>query len=129
MPKIVVNGAKLKCSQGSAPGSLTVLPTNQTDGDDKPVATVQDYAPMTNIAPFGMCQTQANPQVAAATASAQGVLTPQPCLPVIAAAWSPGSPDVTVQDQKALTDDSSCNCQWTGSIEVTDAGQSDIEIG
>ena len=80
-----------------------------------------DFTPMVNISPFGMCITQANPQVAAATAAAMGVLTPQPCVPVVTAPWSPGSPCVKIQTLKALSDDSTCNCQWTGSIGITPA--------
>lgn len=128
MPKLVVNGAKLKCSEGLSPGSLTVLPVNMTDADDQPAATVMDFHPMANVAPFGMCKTQANPQVAAATAAAMGTLTPQPCVPVIPGPWSPGSSVVTIQGHKALTHDSTCNCAWSGSIEVTDPGPSDTEI-
>jgi hypothetical protein len=124
--KLVVSGAKLKCSQGTSPASLTVLPTNGTDAGD-PAATVDDYVPMVNVASFGMCQTQANPQVAAATTAAQGVLTPMPCVPLVTSAWSPGSSDVTVNEKKALTDDSKCNCTWSGSIEITSAG-SDVEV-
>ena len=128
MTKLVINGAKLKCSEGMAPSSLTVLPTAGTDADEQPAATVNDNKPMVNIAPFGMCKTQANPQVAAATSAAQGVLTPQPCIPVIAAPWSPGSSVVTIAEQKALTDDSTCKCNWTGTIEITDPGTSvDVE--
>ena len=122
MSKLVINGAKLKCSQGLAPSTLTVLPVNGSSADEQPAATVMDYVPMVNVAPFGMCQTQANPQVAAATAAAMGVLTPMPCVPVIPAPWSPGAGIVTIQGQKALTNDSKCNCTWTGSIEITDAG-------
>ena len=124
MSKLVISGAKLKCSQGTSTGSLTVLPTLGTDAEEEPTATVDDYAPMVNVPSFGMCQTQANPQVASAAASAQGVLTPQPCVPVISSAWSPGSSVVTIQGTKALRDDSTCNCQWTGSISITDAGTS-----
>ncbi len=128
MAKQVVNGAKLKCSQGTSPSSLTVLPANQTDGDDQAAATVNDFAPMVNIASFGMCQTQANPQVAAATSAAMGVLTPQPCVPVTTSPWSPGASVVTINQIAALTDDSKCNCTWTGVIEITSAGsQIDIE--
>lgn len=122
MPKLVANGAKLKCSEGLSPGSLTVAPQNGSTGDEQPLATVMDFVPMQNIAPFGMCKTQANPQVAAATAAAQGVLTPMPCVPVIASPWSPGSPTVTINELKALTADSKCNCTWSGSIEITDPG-------
>ncbi len=127
MPKLVVNGAKLKCSEGLAPTTLTVLPLNMADGGVVPAATVNDFVPMLNISPFGMCKTQANPQVAAATAAAMGVLTPMPCLPVVTAPWSPGSAGVTVAGQKALTADSKCNCMWTGSIEITDPG-SEIDV-
>jgi hypothetical protein len=122
MSKLVINGAKLKCSQGMAPSTLTVLPLAGTDADEQPAATVNDFAPMVNVAPFGMCQTEANPQVAAATAAAMGTLTPMPCIPVITSPWSPGSSVVTIQGNKALSDDSTCNCSWTGSISVTDPG-------
>jgi hypothetical protein len=127
MPKIVVSGAQLKCSEGMAPSSLTVLPANATSGDDKPAATVDDHAPNVNIAPFGMCKTQANPQVASATAAANGVLTPQPCVPVTTSPWSPGSKVATINGVKMLTADSKCNCTWTGSIEITDPG-TQIEV-
>ena len=122
MPKLVVNGAMLKCSEGLAPGSLTILPAVGAVADEKPTGTILDNIPMVNIAPFGVCKTQANPQVAAATAAAMGVLTPQPCIPVIPAPWSPGSSIVTLNAVPALTDDSKCQCAWTGSIEVTDPG-------
>ena len=74
-----------------------------------------------------MCKTQANPQVAAATAAAMGALTPMPCVPVITAPWSPGSSVASIDDQKALSSDSTCSCAWTGSIEITDAG-SEVEV-
>ena len=127
MPKLVVHGAMLQCTMGMAPGTLSVLPAGRVEGDMKPVATVMDFAPMVNIAPFGMCKTQANPQVAAATAAAMGALTPMPCVPVITAPWSPGSSVASIDDQKALSSDSTCSCAWTGSIEITDAG-SEVEV-
>jgi hypothetical protein len=128
MPKLVVNGAKMKCSQGTSPASLTVLPINVATGEDQQAATVQDYKPMVNIAPFGMCQTMANPQVAAATAAAQGTLTPMPCIPVTTSPWSPGSSIHTINDQAALLDSDTCNCTWTGSISISSAGQGSVDV-
>ena len=122
MPTLVVNGAQLKCSEGAAPSTLTVLPDKRMDIDGQPIATIMDHKPMVNIAPFGMCKTQANPQVAAATAAANGVLTPMPCQPVIPAPWSPGSSLLDLLQAPALTDDSTCTCQWAGTIEITDSG-------
>lgn len=128
MSKLVVNGAKLRCSEGMAPSTLTILPVGPSSADDQPAATVMDHKPMANIAPFGMCKTQANPQVAAATAAAMGALTPMPCVPVITAPWSPGASLAEIDNQKALTDDSKCTCAWTGSIEITDPGSAiDVE--
>jgi hypothetical protein len=127
MPRLVVNKAVIRCSEGIAPSTLTVLPSTAGEADQKPTATVMDYQPMVNIAPFGLCRTQANPQVAAATAAAQGVLTPQPCIPVITGPWSPGSSVVTIDEKKALTSDSTCRCAWTGTVEITEPGTS-IEV-
>ncbi len=89
MSKVVVYGAKLKCSEGTAPSSLTV-PSKSTSSDDLLNATVMDHVPMTNIAPCGMCKTLANPMVASATSAANGVLTPVPCEPVVPAPPAPG---------------------------------------
>lgn len=122
MAKLVVIGAKLKCSQGLAPSTLSVLPRQALADTTMLVATVNDFTPFVHIAPFGMCKTQANPQVAAATTAAMGTLTPMPCQPVVTAPWSPGASKATVDGAKALTDDSSCTCAWTGKIEITDAG-------
>lgn len=129
MSKLVVGTANLKCSMGMSPSSLTVLPDKNADCDNQAIATIQDQKPNVNIMPFGMCQSMANPQVAAATAAAQGTLTPQPCLPVIPAPWSPGSPTTSVANQPALTDDSKCTCQWAGVIEVAEPGQRKTELG
>lgn len=122
MAKLVVHGATLSCDQGVAPASLTVLPVAQAGVDEQPIATVNDFQPMVNILPFGMCRTQANPQVAAASAAASGVLTPQPCIPVTTAPWGPGAGISSLHDVKLLTDDSTCKCAWAGTIKVNAAG-------
>jgi hypothetical protein len=128
MPKLTVNGATLKCSQGTSPSNLTVLPTIEADADQQPTGTINDHVPMVNVMPFGMCQTTANPQVAAATSAAMGALTPQPCIPVLPSAWSPGASVVTIQGIKALSDNSTCNCTWTGTISITNPGESIVEV-
>ena len=124
MAQLVVNGAMIACPMG-LPGtaSLTVLPAGRVQSLSQPVATIQDMVAMTNIATFGMCTSLANPQVAAATAAALGVLTPQPCLPVIAGPWVPGSPKASIGGVPALTSDSTCQCAWGGTISVTQPGQ------
>jgi hypothetical protein len=130
MPKLVVQGATVACSMGSSPTKLKVAPTNQTYGGTNPAATVQDMKPATNLAPFGMCQSPTNPQVAAATSAASGVLTPQPCVPAAAGPWTPGSKSVVIAGggPAVLSDACSCVCQWGGTIQVQDAGQTEIEV-
>ncbi|TVR99127.1 MAG: DUF4280 domain-containing protein [Rhodospirillales bacterium] len=119
----VCMGAMLQCSFGAAPSSLVVLPVNRTLVSGPPAATIMDFAPMVNILPFGMCSSIANPAVAAATASASGVLTPQPCVPVTVAPWAPGSPTVLIGGMPALNDTSTLMCLWAGVIQVTSPGQ------
>ena len=80
MGKFVCQGAMMQCSFGMTPAPLSVIdPTRPKLSSSLPVANIMDYVPMTNIPSFGMCQSMANPQVAAATSAALGVLTPQPC--------------------------------------------------
>lgn len=117
----------LKCSFGVAPGTLMVLPANRVMGMT-PAANIMDNKPMVNILPFGMCQSMANPMVAAATAAALGVLTPMPCIPVTAAPWIVGAPTVLIGNMPALNNSSKLMCNWGGIIEITNAGQTKIQI-
>jgi hypothetical protein len=113
----------LQCTFGVAPSSLVVLPLNRVLVNNMPAANVMDNKPIVNIPPFGMCQSMANPMVAAATAAALGVLTPMPCLPVTAAPWAPGAPTVQVANMPALNNSSKCMCNWGGVISINVAGQ------
>jgi hypothetical protein len=128
MAKLVVQGASLSCSMGNAPSQLSVLPIHAVEGDSASAANIQDMQPIVNIAPFGMCMSMTNPQVAAATSAAQGVLTPQPCVPMTTTPWTPGSQSVTVGGQPAVSDACQLACQWGGQIQVESAGQSDVEV-
>lgn len=128
MPNQVCMGAMLKCSMGLAPSSLVVLPVNRVMTSNVPAANIMDNKPMVNIMPFGMCQSPANPTVAAATAAALGVLTPMPCVPNTPAPWVPGAPTVLIANQPALDDTSKLMCIWAGVIEVTYAGQATHQI-
>ena len=97
----VCNGAALMCPFGVSPGTLVVLPDKKVMST-LPAATIMDNIPMTNIMPFGMCNSLSNPAVASATAAALGVLTPQPCIPATAAPWAPGSASVLIGGVPAL---------------------------
>ncbi len=118
MANQVAGTASLSCTFGTSPSTLTALPTPRVTVEGKPAATVMDFAPMANIAPFGMCTTPSNPQVAAATAAAQGVLTPQPCIPVTTSPWTPGAPTVRLGGNNALDSTSQCTCAWGGMITI-----------
>ena len=122
MGQIVTMGAMCQCAFGVAPSSLIVTPENRVIVENLPAATIMDNIPMKNILPFGMCNSPSNPQVAAATAAAMGVLTPQPCIPVVPAPWTPGSPTVMIGNKPALNNSSMCNCTWGGVITITNAG-------
>jgi hypothetical protein len=128
MPIKVVNGAQLACTFGLAPSTLQILPTNQVQAANQPAANIMDYIPMTNIMPFGMCNSPSNPQVAAATAAALGVLTPQPCIPATSSPWTPGAPTVLIANQPALDSVSTCTCMWGGIISVSSPGQTSKQI-
>jgi hypothetical protein len=127
MGNIVCGGAMLQCSFGAAPSSLMVLPANRVV-TAMPIANIMDNKTMVNILPFGMCNSMANPMVAAATAAALGVLTPMPCIPVTAAPWAPGAPTVMIANMPALNNSSKCTCNWGGVIQIQQPGQMTIQV-
>jgi hypothetical protein len=121
-------GAMMQCSFGLAPSSLVVLPTNKVMTNMVPDANIMDHIPMTNIMPFGMCTSLANPTVAAATTAALGVLTPMPCIPATPAPWVTGAPTVLLGNFPSLDNVSQLMCTWAGVITFIDAGEVTVEI-
>jgi hypothetical protein len=126
MGQQVCMGAQTQCSFGIAPSSLVVLPKNRVMACSMPAANIMDNIPMVNILPFGMCQSIANPTVAAATTAAFGVLTPMPCIPVIPAPWTPGNPQVLIANIPIINNTSKCMCAWAGVISILNPGQATV---
>ena len=123
MAKHVVENATLTCSFGAAPSALGMLPPHGMKNVGMNAANIGDHVPMTNIRPFGLCSAPLNPQVAAATTAALGVLTPQPCIPNTPSPWIPGCPSVILKGLPALNDTSKLTCVYMGIISVTQPGQ------
>lgn len=120
MAEMLTTGCLLKCSQGMTPSVFIAL-----EMPGKPVilgamttATIMEIAPFENILPFGMCKSLANPEVAAATAAADGDLTPMPCVPVVPAPWEPPSEILFYAGLPLATVQSKCLCTWAGEIAV-----------
>lgn len=112
----VKTGAMLRCSMGMAPSTLLVIPPLRN-------ANMTDTVPIANIQPFGMCTSMANPTVAAATAAAQGVLTPMPCVPMTISGWVPCDPTQLVDGRPAVTQGSILMCSWAGTINILTTGE------
>ncbi|MGA2010066.1 MAG: DUF4280 domain-containing protein [Solirubrobacteraceae bacterium] len=125
MGSLVGTGAALQCSFGTTPATFTAS-SSDVSATQSAAGVVGDVGPA-NVAPFGMCTSLSNPQVAAASSGA-GVLTPQPCQPVLSP-WTPGSATVSVDGSPALDDVSTCSCAWGGSISVGSAGQQAVTLG
>jgi hypothetical protein len=118
----------MMCSFGLAPSALQVLPTNMVLTNNVNDANIMDHVPMVNIMPFGMCSSIANPQVAAATSAALGVLTPQPCIPNTPNPWVTGTPTVILGNQPSLDNTHMLTCLWAGIITFTTAGEFTVNI-
>jgi len=124
MPIFVTKGAKLKCSMGDSISEFNVIHASKVvylHGEN--LGNIMNNKPMLNIKACGMCQSLANPSVAAATSVAMGVLTPMPCIPNTTSPWMKGKMNVLVKGQPALMDDCKLMCACGGVIEVVDNGQ------
>lgn len=113
-------GAMCMCSFGLAPASLNVLPAKRVMIEGTAAATITD-SEILNLPSFGMCTSLANPEVASATAAALGVLTPMPCVPLLAP-WVPGSPQTVIGGTPALVEGSQCMCSYGGVVQMTFTG-------
>ncbi len=122
MSLLACGGAMTSCSFGVAPSTLMVLPQNRVLGS-MPIANIMDNKPFVNVMPFGMCNSLANPTVAAATAAALGVLTPMPCTPMTPAPWVPGAPTCLVGNMPALDQNAKLMCAYGGVIQIGVPGQ------
>ncbi len=127
MANQVCNSACMQCSFGVAPAVTGVLPVNRVMTSQLPAATIMDNKPMLNIPSFGMCSSLANPEVAAATAAAMGVLSPMPCVPMVAAPWAPGDPRVVIGGKLCLNNTSKLMCAYAGVISLATPGQVTVE--
>lgn len=116
-----VQAAMLMCSFGIAPSTLTPLPTPKVLVEGRPAATITDSVAMANVPPFGMCTSLSNPQVAAATAAALGVLTPMPCVPATTP-WVNGATKTLLGGKPALTAGAQCQCAYGGVIQILNPG-------
>ena len=123
----VVSGAACLCTMGTSPGQINATNQMTIRVGGKPAASIADSAPLSNVGSCGMCTSLANPAVAAATAAALGVLTPQPCVPAPAGAWvCPGK--VRVGGKPILTTDGKLNCAYGGTISIMNPGQMTTQI-
>ena len=113
--KYVVDGAKLKCSLGTKPGSLIVLPSRKEKLTGKCMGNIMDCTPA-NIPPgsFAAC-TVCSP--------------PKPCTPACAV-WIAGKTDHLIEKFPALLDSDKVVCMAGGGmIEITDCGQGGAKKG
>lgn len=127
MDKVAVTGALAKCTMGLAPAPLTFLPMPPLL-TPTPAGTIMGMVPFLNVMPFGMCKSPSNPQVAAATAAALGVLTPQPCIPLPVGPWTNPS-KMMLGVAPAITGSSKLSCAWAGKISMTFPGQVNMIAG
>ena len=123
MSELVVATGTALCTMGTAPAPVKVTSQAKVLAGGKPCGAIADSQGIANVGPFGMCTSLANPQVAAATAAALGVLTPQPCIPVPAGTWIPTKPKVLIGGKPCLASDCKGMCAYAGSISITFPGQ------
>lgn len=119
----VCSGAMMRCTMGTSPAKLTVLPVRTVNLTGPPMANISDHKSMVNLAPFGLCRSLGFPPTASATAAAHGHLTPMPCMHNTPAPWMGGKMDYLIKGQPALLKSCKCQCMWGGTISLITDGQ------
>lgn len=129
MSQLVATNALLMCPFGTVQCKLTASSQVKVKVDGQSIATIADVAPQINIPSFGMCSSLLNPQVAAATTAALGVLTPQPCSFVAMGTWKPTKPQFVIDGKPCLCNDSNLTCgMGFGTISIVDSAQKKVNL-
>lgn len=115
-------GAVLRCSFGTASGSLVATPKSVSLCGQQQ-ANIGDHISMANIRPFGRCRTVTYPATGAATAAAHGKLTPMPCVPGTATPWSIVDANSIVCGKPAVLHTARLRCIYGGIITIVNPGQ------
>lgn len=112
---MLFQGDMLQCQWGIVPMPLRVKPSHTVKGLQK-AANIMDHKEFSNIGPFGICRSLANPMK---IITPLGVIIPPPCIPKIPAPWINGSLKVRVNNFPAVTSSSRCFCaQGLGQIKL-----------
>lgn len=101
-------GAQIKCSKGTSPGILKVLPDKKVSLNGQAIATKTCNKGMVNIMPFGTCQREYSP----------------PCTPNISGMWNNLVSFITASGEQVPCEKSKCNCSFGGTISIINPGQS-----
>ena len=111
---VVVNGAKMNCSEGVGDSFLWVTTPSKTDVENKAPATDEDYKSGDNIPPFQHCRKIGGP-----------------CIPVTVSPWEiPFFSGVLTSPFKAdmLPENAQLHCALGGDITIVDPNQSTMLI-
>ncbi len=128
MTAAVTTGSMCECSFGTSPGELTADYPTGAIANGMPVLCIDMIVAEVNITSFGECDSILNPEVIAATAAAEGVLTPMPCVPVVVDPWAPGSITAGSTGVPFVNQTSVCMCAWGGVIAVTETPGITMEL-
>lgn len=107
---VVVNGAKMRCSEGVGDSFLRVTTPSKTSVENKAPATDEDYKSGENIPPFKHCKKIGGP-----------------CIPLTVSPWEiPFFSGVLTSPFKAdmLPDNAQLHCEIGGDITIADPNQS-----
>ena len=109
--QLVNSTSQIECQWGLAPMPLAVVPGGAVVNAVKLVAAnVSATIAITTIPPFVQCKSMTNP--ANATYATTGVYAP--CVPTVAAPWTPGCTATKINGLPALNSTNTCICTLGG---------------
>ena len=124
----VTTGSTAEYTCGTTPAELIADFDTLATAGGSIVLTIDMIVAEVNIPSFGDCDSLLNPEVSTATAAADGVLTPMPCVPVVVDSWTPGSLLSNEVGIAYVNDESICTCSYGGEISIVDALGIEMEI-